>query len=66
MGFNLYNYHATNHQVVAHAFDNNTQEAELGRSEFKVVLVYKVRYRTARSTEKSCLRQSQAHPPEDD
>ena len=45
-----------------HAFNPSTQEAEAGRSlEFEASLIYKASSRTARATEKPCLKNKQTN-----
>jgi hypothetical protein len=42
-------------EVVAHAFNLNTWEAEAGRFEFEASLVYRVNSRTARATQRNLV-----------
>ena len=44
---------------MVHAFNSSTQEAEaVDFCEFEASLIYRVNFRTARATEKSCLKKA--------
>ena len=45
--------------MVVHTFNPSTCEAEAGRSEFEASLVYRVSSKTARATEKPCLKKQE-------
>ena len=49
--------------VVVHTINLSTLEAEAGGSEFKAILVYIVSSRTAKASEKPCLKQTNKKQP---